>query len=196
MTRDEVEAEVQATTAAAQAERDAFMEGVEDVMARIKKLRKQAPPRRRPSTTAEQRRRIDRGIEQNPRYKFARDFALALFEAHEIEGHVFFRNAHDSWADKRRSTPTIRFGYQCIDVFADDGYREMRTFEHVWNFRRDMVGLKAVWALTLHEFAHILQTDRTRGRSHTPDFGRQLARLIINYPFEAALQMVGMEGEV
>lgn len=91
----------------------------------------------------------------------------------------------------------IRYGYQAIDLIAEHGHIEYKTWMFLWRdygysykyYGRpceDMKGKLGIWALVLHECAHYFQAMRVRGSSHNYSWAQEVERLQALYPAPVA----------
>lgn len=131
-------------------------------------------------------------IMSNPNYAFAYrlfDHIKSQMQFDDLKKLIFRNLQH---CDYNPNTHVIRFGYQCIDHFIENGFDEYATMRYVWtqnnyNPYKKMTGKQAVWATMLHEIAHHLQNQRGGifyGSSHNHFFANALNELIILFPFD------------
>ncbi len=85
----------------------------------------------------------------------------------------------------------IVMSYRVTEDYMDRGYHEYKTLQYLMAGRRP-TGLAAVHAIVLHEFAHVLTTEKALEtgdgwlrayRSHGLVFAQHLRRLMEAYPF-------------
>lgn len=77
----------------------------------------------------------------------------------------------------------IKYGLATLQKEHTGGMNEYESLKWVWNQCGKIKGEKALWAIVLHEFAHVLQPDRRVGKMHTPGFISALQNLIRSYPY-------------
>jgi len=131
---------------------------------------------------------IVRKIDAHPVYGYMRRLALRMFEEHGISGRVIFRNRQSSYCRKNRDgSYTICFSYSLVDEDLR-GYREYPKTTHAELWGNDFpVGIRAAWAHTIHEFAHVVQGEteqRRRGQMHTRAWVQAVKDLRTLYPIQ------------
>ncbi len=127
----------------------------------------------------------------------AQEYALALtdrlYTDHLILGHepTVFRARLTSYVHSPRGLPQIVFGYQSVNRAHDLGFSEYVSISYVWDSQGDLKGMRGVWALALHEFAHVQQFRKERlysrtghrNKYHNEQFVAILRDLQAKYPF-------------
>ena len=91
--------------------------------------------------------------------------------------HQYFRNT---------KTHRLTFGNKYLDDL-EKRYYEYKSWRWLWHDFHQIKGMKAMWAITLHEFAHAIQTEagkRTRGSVHNDFWATAVKELQELYPFE------------
>ena len=123
--------------------------------------------------------RIQKTIDEHPRYGYAKRLTQWLAEYYGKNVKVTFRNLQGGDCTNYSGYSLIRYGYECIDRRWDTGFEEYPTVRHIWKKSPEsMTGLESVWAFVLHEFAHALSDN-----GHKTEYKRALAHLIAEFPF-------------
>ena len=81
---------------------------------------------------------------------------------------------------------SIIFGMKNLADHFKFGYKEYRSIQYVWGRNSHPTGLNAIHNMVLHEYAHVLQTDRYERRSgsvHNHEFVGCLYELIKKYSY-------------
>lgn len=137
----------------------------------------------------------------DPRNNYAFDLIEFLYAQHGYVPSVHYTPtafsdrggaAHQFLRGPRGYRHQIVFGYDLlVDCYQGKFLTiEYSTIQPVWRKagRREFPGFVGVWAVALHEFAHVLQCDtpagRTYGSVHNDVFIAKLQYLIANFPFE------------
>lgn len=137
--------------------------------------------------------KINNLITADPKRKYALDLIEQMYQAYGLTNYypTAFRNLNQSCHQtylRGGKTHQILLGYPSIERNFKRGFREYATIRYVWNGHGELKGLKGVWALCLHEFAHVLQTEveggRTRGSVHNQVFVSKLRELQQRFPFQ------------
>ena len=129
------------------------------------------------------------------------DFALfvarRLFEDFGIKGEIKITSARGSCyqplADKAHR---VSFGRRSVMRAADLGFTEYKTIASTWAGRLDPDdSYMQVWALAIHEFAHVLHTIRgfrVHGHCHDTAFAHILRELQVAYAYSDFLYREGL----
>lgn len=132
-------------------------------------------------------------ITYTPEQQFAMDLAERLFQEHNIDHHpTVFRNRMSSCEQKIAGKPQIVLGYQNLNYYLEHGFREYKTIAGVWFDQGKLTGKRAIWALVLHEFAHVIQDVEGRlfskvghrNKYHNEQFVTILRELQILHPYD------------
>lgn len=128
----------------------------------------------------------------------AAQFAIALVErvyADYSIPHLKTRITNAKSSSHRQHVATskseIRFGRRSLERALTTGFIEYKTLRYAWHGHGELVGMKGVWALTLHEAAHAIQgidgmeRDRAGRRIvHSDQFVDILWNLQEKYPYQ------------
>jgi len=136
-------------------------------------------------------------------YGFAQVLVGRLYKEYGYNHSLtVFRNRKTSYTRMRVGGPQVIFGYESITRAFKEGFRDYKTIQRVWGDQySQLVGLKGVWALVLHEFAHVVQfaednlfsENGHRNRYHNEQFLEALTRLQALFPFQEMDE--GREGQ-
>lgn len=93
----------------------------------------------------------------DPITRFAYRFAEKLFAEYGYSGKPIFRNGRISTAGTN-----INFKYESVRRAYEKGFYEYATYRYLWTEWHDggylsHTGLRGVWELVIHEFAHVIQ---------------------------------------
>lgn len=125
--------------------------------------------------------------------QFALNLAEKMYQEHGIEHHpTVFRNCKNSCQRKVAGKSKIVFGYQNLDYYLEHNFREYKSIASVWHGQGNLVGKRAVWALVLHEFTHVIQDTEGRlysrighrNKYHNEQFVQILKELQVLYPYD------------
>jgi hypothetical protein len=127
-------------------------------------------------------------ILQDPKCRYIWDLTTKIAQDIGVDIHIVFRNRQGAECSKIKQGYQITFGYPELNFCFVEGYQESpRSFQYLWR-SKEMTGLEGLWALALHECAHILQTEeetRRRGEMHTQCWAENVKMLQGLYPFVA-----------
>jgi len=105
-----------------------------------------------------------------------------------------FRNRRTSYQQRIRGQSQIVIGYESVQRASEDEFSEYRSISYIWAGQGRLTGMKGVWALALHEFAHVIQAETgtlyssksggiDRNKYHNSNFVKALKELQTLYPF-------------
>ncbi|MCL4296242.1 MAG: hypothetical protein KJ077_10960 [Anaerolineae bacterium] len=143
--------------------------------------------------TIKQQADLHQKIKADPTRAYALGLVEQMYQAYGIAKYypTVFRNRNGSYHQKYlNGMHQIVLGYWNVQRTYERGFDEYDTIKRVWNGHGELKGLKGVWALILHEFAHVLQTEvkggRTAGSVHNQVFVAKLRELQQRFPFHTA----------
>ena len=94
------------------------------------------------------------------------------------------RNCRGSRAIQRGGKWQIVYGWPSLAWAFENGFEDYKTLHsRIWG-HQDLIGYRGVWALVLHEFAHVIQESRSYGSCHNETFERALRELQVLMPFK------------
>lgn len=76
----------------------------------------------------------------------------------------------------------VVFGYESLRSASVTGFIEYKTVSWVWGTERQEPGRVSVWALVLHECAHVLERATTRKGGHGIEYQKTLRGLVDRWP--------------
>lgn len=96
-----------------------------------------------------------------------------------------FNNIRNAYHTRPEGKHQITYGWQCTEVVFKYGFTEYKSLRYLIA-GKEVVGLRGVHQLALHEFAHVLQTEepngRTYGSCHNGVFVKHYVALMEKYP--------------
>lgn len=135
-------------------------------------------------------------INHTPEEQYIIDLLDKMYAEHGFQHHpTVFRNRQNSCQQRIGGISQIVVGYQNLDNAITTGFYEYPSISFVWAGQGELTGLKAAWAIALHEFAHVVQHETgtlySSGRGgidsnkyHNSNFVNALRELQVLYPFE------------
>jgi len=136
---------------------------------------------------------VARTITYTLEQQFALNLAEKMYQEHGIDHcPTVFRNRQNSYEQKVTGKCQIVFGYQDLGRCFENGFREYKSISSVWFDQGNLVGRRAIWALVLHEFTHVVQDVEGRlysrighrNKIHNEQFVMILRELQTLYPYE------------
>ena len=134
-------------------------------------------------------------IERTPEEQFILNLIEKMYTEHGFDYHpTVFRNRQTSYEQRINGQSQIVLGYASIRRAYEEKFNEYRSINWVWGGQGALTGLKGVWALALHEFAHVIQEETgtlyssksggiDRNKFHNSNFIKALQDLQTLYPF-------------
>jgi hypothetical protein len=124
-------------------------------------------------------------IKSHPLYGPAYEMATRIMADYKLNVPVVFRNRKSSACDTNLDTgkSVIVLGYQNISYFAEHGYTEYATLQHILKGRRP-TGSEAAKYVAIHEAAHALVIDidgYVKGDAHGRSFASTYQQLLETY---------------
>ena len=146
----------------------------------------------KPGMIAKMSDEICNQILSDPPLRFAFRLAEKMFAEHNLPGKAIFRNGRISRADGIN----VYLTYKSVRRAHKDGFCEYATYGYLWSdyykaeggYERMTIGGNCgIWALLIHEFAHVLQIiagERWYRSAHNSYWASHVQELQILYPFK------------
>jgi len=130
--------------------------------------------------------------------KWMKEVVAHLYDEYEItkKAPTVFRNRKGSYHHRPGGRHQIVFGRGMMEYWWENGYRDYKSVQpqirELWSRRNPITELEALYFLTIHEFAHVLQTEEPNGRTygsvHNETFIRKYRELLVLFPFDEMVE--------
>jgi len=117
--------------------------------------------------------------------KYAQSLTKKILVDYKLRHRIRTTNKRATYHKCQDDVHTITYGWALIRKDVELGFLDYKSWRWLWG--TTPFGLKAVWAIVLHEVAHAIQVNRgLRGRRsvHNNGWGKIVRELQELYPFE------------